>query len=285
MDLKTKLQFLKQNELKKCMNKNELLSEHDDTWKSNGVFSFHFPIFSLKNFNSFEQKEDDLKLYNKLKNGKMNHEGIKKKKESYAIDFNKLSEDDYIPSSSTCSSDLSDDNSEEDSNKISTLKHYKKIKKNILKYYKKYSIRDIEQDLNEIFIPDSYNPYNFTYKNDQEYYLKLKQNYNNHFNISDSQSNSNVFFHEVVNKKFGIEIEEANKSSNEYLLRKKTSIIYEKANEFSNQTFDTFDSNNKLRLNILKREFLSPFCEKVTVNLGKNNHWSDDRAGEKDKQY
>lgn len=40
MDLQEKLQFLKQQELLKCMNRKELLNEHSKTWKTNGISSF-----------------------------------------------------------------------------------------------------------------------------------------------------------------------------------------------------------------------------------------------------
>ncbi len=41
MNLQEKIYFLKGNEAIKCMNKNELLDEHDKTWKVNGLNGFH----------------------------------------------------------------------------------------------------------------------------------------------------------------------------------------------------------------------------------------------------
>jgi hypothetical protein len=40
MDLKMKINFLKEHELLKCMNRNELLDEHESSWKSNGISQF-----------------------------------------------------------------------------------------------------------------------------------------------------------------------------------------------------------------------------------------------------
>lgn len=37
MDLDEKLSYLRENKLLKCMNKNELLREHAETWKENGL--------------------------------------------------------------------------------------------------------------------------------------------------------------------------------------------------------------------------------------------------------
>ena len=48
MDLQSKLQFLKGQELLKCMNRKEILSEHSSTWQSNGLSSFKLhPEFKI----------------------------------------------------------------------------------------------------------------------------------------------------------------------------------------------------------------------------------------------
>lgn len=43
MDLTTKLTYLRENNLLKCNNKQELLEEHDNTWQSNGLNAFSSP--------------------------------------------------------------------------------------------------------------------------------------------------------------------------------------------------------------------------------------------------
>ena len=40
MNLKEKVDFLKERELLKCMNRKELLDEHQETWQKNGITSF-----------------------------------------------------------------------------------------------------------------------------------------------------------------------------------------------------------------------------------------------------
>jgi hypothetical protein len=40
MDLVEKITFLRDNEDKKCMNKNEVLQQHEATWKTNGISAF-----------------------------------------------------------------------------------------------------------------------------------------------------------------------------------------------------------------------------------------------------
>jgi hypothetical protein len=42
MTLQTKLDFLKQNKIWKCMNKTELLGEHNSTWKTNGIIDLNY---------------------------------------------------------------------------------------------------------------------------------------------------------------------------------------------------------------------------------------------------
>lgn len=42
MTLETKLQFLKQNKIWKCMNKTELLDEHNTTWNTNGISDLNY---------------------------------------------------------------------------------------------------------------------------------------------------------------------------------------------------------------------------------------------------
>ena len=41
MNLESKLQYLRENQLLKCNNKKELLQEHESTWQTNGLASFH----------------------------------------------------------------------------------------------------------------------------------------------------------------------------------------------------------------------------------------------------
>lgn len=44
MNLETKLDYLRNNKLLKCMNKNELLAEHKDTWHMNGLSNLKYEI-------------------------------------------------------------------------------------------------------------------------------------------------------------------------------------------------------------------------------------------------
>ena len=48
MDLKTKLSFLKEHQIWKCMNKTELFSEHESTWKTNGLNNLKYEIINRK---------------------------------------------------------------------------------------------------------------------------------------------------------------------------------------------------------------------------------------------
>lgn len=43
MDLTTKLNYLRENQLLKCNNKKELLDEHESTWQTNGLNAFCSP--------------------------------------------------------------------------------------------------------------------------------------------------------------------------------------------------------------------------------------------------
>ena len=42
MNLKSKLQFLRDNKVWKCMNKTEVLEEHSSSWKTNGLESLNY---------------------------------------------------------------------------------------------------------------------------------------------------------------------------------------------------------------------------------------------------
>lgn len=42
MNLKSKLQFLRENKVWKCMNKTEVLEEHASTWNANGLSSLKY---------------------------------------------------------------------------------------------------------------------------------------------------------------------------------------------------------------------------------------------------
>ena len=42
MNLKSKLQFLRENKVWKCMNKTEVLEEHSSSWDKNGLSSLKF---------------------------------------------------------------------------------------------------------------------------------------------------------------------------------------------------------------------------------------------------
>jgi hypothetical protein len=44
MDLQSKLIFLKSNELLKCMNRKELLDEHERNWQVNGLNTFRTKV-------------------------------------------------------------------------------------------------------------------------------------------------------------------------------------------------------------------------------------------------
>ena len=44
MNLKQKLSFLKQHSTWKCMNKKEVLAEHDSSWRTNGLSNLTYSI-------------------------------------------------------------------------------------------------------------------------------------------------------------------------------------------------------------------------------------------------
>lgn len=56
MNLKSKLQYLKENKLLKCMNKYEVLAEHDKTWKENGLLDLKYSEISRDTLNEYSTK-------------------------------------------------------------------------------------------------------------------------------------------------------------------------------------------------------------------------------------
>jgi len=46
MNLDKKLAFLRTNKILKCMNKHEVLAEHDRTWRTNGLKNLHYKELS-----------------------------------------------------------------------------------------------------------------------------------------------------------------------------------------------------------------------------------------------
>ena len=56
MELDTKLKVLRENRLWKCMNKNEVLAEHETTWQVNGLIDLNYKEIKRIILNDFTIK-------------------------------------------------------------------------------------------------------------------------------------------------------------------------------------------------------------------------------------